>query len=161
MTGRRIRIANGQGFWGDSVDAPVSLVETGGIDYLTLDYLAEVTMSIMQRQKRKDPKLGYATDFVDLMRRILRPCREKRIRVIANAGGVNPAACREKVLEVARELGLAKVRIATVEGDDILPRLDDLIARGATLSSMDTGRPLSDVRDRVLSANVYISTTAL
>src|SRR2546428_11915541 len=87
-----IRIATGQGFWGDSVDAPVALVETGGIDYLTLDYLAEVTMSIMQRQKRKDPLLGYATDFVDLMRRVLPACKEKGIRVVANAGGVNPAA---------------------------------------------------------------------
>src|SRR5437870_4803044 len=126
MTGRRIRIANGQGFWGDSVDAPVYLVEAGGIDYLTLDYLAEVTMSIMQRQKRKDPRLGYATDFVDLMRRILRPCKEKGIRVIANAGGVNPAACCERVLEAARRLGVSPVRIAIVEGDDILIRLDEL-----------------------------------
>src|SRR5438093_13178980 len=131
MTGRTIRIANGQGFWGDSIDAPVSLVEAGGIDYLTLDYLAEVTMSIMQRQKRKDPKLGYATDFVDLMRRILGPCKEKGIRVIANAGGVTPAACRERVLDTARQLGIGRLRIAIVEGDDILPRLDELMGRGA------------------------------
>ena len=161
MSGKIIRIANGQGFWGDSVDAPVALVEAGGIDYLTLDYLAEVTMSIMQRQKRKDPLLGYATDFVDLMRRVLPACKEKGIRVVANAGGVNPAACRARLLEVAKQLGLSGVRIATVEGDDILPRLDELIARGAALTSMDTGRPFSEVREHVLSANVYISTHAL
>jgi len=155
-----VRIANGQGFWGDSVDAPALLVERGGIDYLTLDYLAEVTMSIMQRQKRKDPRAGYATDFVDLMKRVLRPCKEKGIRVIANAGGVNPAACRERVLETARALGV-RAKIATVEGDDILPRLDELLGSGETLASMDTGRPLSDVRDKVLSANAYISTLAL
>ncbi len=156
-----IRVANGQGFWGDSVDAPVALVERGGIDYLTLDYLAEVTMSIMQRQKRKDPRLGYATDFVELMRRILKPCREKGIRVIANAGGVNPGACRERVVEVARQLGVGPLKIAIVEGDDILGQLDELLARGAKLESMDTGRPLAEVRDRVLSANVYISTAAV
>jgi hypothetical protein len=161
MSGKVIRIANGQGFWGDSVDAPVALVERGGIDYLTLDYLAEVTMSIMQRQKRKDPQTGYATDFVELMRRILRACKEKKIRVVANAGGVNPAACRERVLEVARGLGIGNVKIATVEGDDILPHLDELIAGGAALASMDTGRPLAEVRARVLSANAYISTFAL
>ena len=156
-----VRISNGQGFWGDSVDAPVALVERGGIDYLTLDYLAEVTMSIMQRQKRKDPQLGYATDFVDLMRRILPACKEKNIRVVANAGGVNPAACRAGVLATARQLGMKNVKIAAVEGDDILPRLDELMAGGAALASMDSGRPLSDVRDRVLSANAYISTFAL
>lgn len=161
MSEKTIRIANGQGFWGDSVDAPVTLVEYGRIDYLTLDYLAEVTMSIMQRQKRKDPRLGYATDFVDLMRRILVPCKKKGIRVVANAGGVNPAACRERVLEVARELGVRPLKVAIVEGDDILPRLDELLDGGARLESMDTGRPLSDVRDRVLSANAYISTFAL
>ncbi|HJW08044.1 MAG TPA: acyclic terpene utilization AtuA family protein, partial [Holophagaceae bacterium] len=87
---KTIRIANGQGFWGDSIDAPVRLVEYGNIDYLTLDYLAEVTLSIMQKQKRKDPKLGYATDFVDLMARTLPQIKAKGIRVIANAGGVNP-----------------------------------------------------------------------
>ena len=157
---RTLRIANGQGFWGDSVDAPIRLVEEGPLDYLTLDYLAEVTMSIMQRQKRKDPRAGYATDFVDLMKRVLRPCKEKGIRVIANAGGVNPAACRERVLEAARALGV-RAKIATVEGDDILPRLDELLGSGETLASMDTGRPLSDVRDKVLSANAYISTLAL
>lgn len=81
-----IRIANGQGFWGDSIDAPVHLVEWGKIDYLTLDYLAEVTLSIMHKQKRKDPNLGYATDFITLMARILPELKKKGIRVIANAG---------------------------------------------------------------------------
>ena len=100
-----VRIANGQGFWGDSIDAPVRLVEAGGIDYLTLDYLAEVTLSIMQKQRRKDPQLGYATDFVDLMKRVLPQLKAKGIRVVANAGGVNPEACRAAVLEVAQEAG--------------------------------------------------------
>src|SRR5262245_25632842 len=111
MPDKVIRIANGQGFWGDSVDAPAELVQRGGIDYLTLDYLAEVTMSIMQRQKRKDPQLGYATDFIELLKRVLRPCREKGIRIIANAGGVNPRACCERILAAARELGVKPLRV--------------------------------------------------
>ncbi len=154
---RIVRIANGQGFWGDSVDAPVRLVEEGPLDYLTLDYLAEVTMSILQKQKRRDPRTGYPTDFVDLVRRVLPTLRRKRIRVLANAGGVNPNACREALMEVAREQGAKGLRVGTVTGDDILDRLDELMAAGVPFENLDDGRPLAEIRDRVLSANVYIS----
>jgi hypothetical protein len=155
--GRSLRVANGQGFWGDSVDAPVRLVEEGPLDFLTLDYLAEVTMSILQKLKQRDPKKGYATDFVDLIRRILPVLRKKGIRVVANAGGVNPEACRRAILEVARERGARGLRIGVVTGDDILGRLDDLIEAGVPLANLDDGRPLAEIRDRVLSANVYLS----
>ena len=100
---RIVRIANGQGFWGDSVDAPARLVEEGPLDYLTLDYLAEVTMSILQKLYRRDPSKGYATDFIDLIRRILPTLQERGVRGVANAGGVNPDACRPALHEVARE----------------------------------------------------------
>jgi hypothetical protein len=149
-----IRIANGQGFWGDSLEAPVEQVRRGPLDYLTLDYLAEVTMSILQKQKSRDPKLGYARDFVDMIARVLPVLKEKRIRVIANAGGVNPKACRDAVLEVAKKQGIA-VRVAVVAGDDIMGRLDDFLARGVELKNMETGAPLSTIRARVQSANVY------
>jgi len=152
-----IRIANGQGFWGDSVDAPARLAREGPLDYLTLDYLAEVTMSIMQKLKRRDPTAGYATDFVDLMRRILPDLVEKDIRVVANAGGVNPQACLRAVLDAARNAGVRGLRVGVVLGDDILDRLGPLLAEGVTLANMDDGRPLSVIRDRVLAANVYIS----
>jgi len=154
---RVVRIAAGQGFWGDWPEAPVRQVKGGPIDYLMMDYLAEVTMSIMQKQKSRDPKAGYARDFVPLMERILPDVVAKGIRVTSNAGGVNPRGCAEAVLEVARKLGLkGKVRVVLVSGDDILARLDELIAKGHALTDMDTGRPLSDVRDRVLSANAYL-----
>ncbi len=154
---RTIRIASGQGFWGDWLEAPVRQVEGGPIDYLMMDYLAEVTMSIMQKQKERDPKAGYAKDVVPLLQRILTQVVERNIRVTTNAGGVNPDACAAAIAEAGRALGLGgKLRIATVTGDDILGRLDDLIARGIQLKDMDTGRPLADVRDRVLSANVYL-----
>ena len=156
-----VRIANGQGFWGDSIDAPVRLVEAGGIDYLTLDYLAEVTLSIMQKQRRKDPQLGYATDFVDLMRRVLPQLKAKGIRVVANAGGVNPEACRAAVLAVARKLGVAGVKIATVTGDDVLERLPEFQAKGLKLANMDTGEGLFDTSRQILSANVYLQTQAM
>lgn len=155
--GRALRIANGQGFWGDSVDAPRRLVEEGPLDYLTLDYLAEVTMSIMQKARQRDPHAGYATDFVELIRDVLPTLRKNGIRVVANAGGVNPDGCRDALIAVAREQGAKGLRIGTVTGDDILPKLDELIADGVPFVNLDDGRPFSDVRDRVLSANVYIS----
>jgi hypothetical protein len=152
-----VRIAAGQGFWGDWLEAPVRQVQGGPIDYLMMDYLAEVTMSIMQKQKSRDPKAGYARDFVPLMERILPDLVAKGIRVTSNAGGVNPRSCAEAVLEVARRLGLqGKLRVGLVSGDDILDRLDELIAKGHTLSDMETGRPLADIRHRVLSANAYL-----
>ena len=126
----------------------------GPLDYLTLDYLAEVTMSILQKQRARDPKLGYARDFVDMIARVLPDLKERRIRVIANAGGVNPKACCDAVLEVARRQGIA-VRAAVVAGDDIMGRLDDFLSRGVELNNMETGEPLSAIRAQVQSANVY------
>ena len=153
----KIRIAAGQGFWGDLPDAPLRQVEGGSIDYLMLDYLAEVTMSIMQKQKARDPKAGYARDFVPLMKQILPACIQHSIRVTANAGGVNVEGCAAAVREVALELGLSgKLKVGIVTGDDIMDRIDDLLARGVELRNMDTGEPLATVRDRIQSANAYL-----
>ncbi|QUV83502.1 DUF1446 domain-containing protein [Chloracidobacterium sp. D] len=153
---KTIRIACGQGFWGDWLEAPVRLIEGGPVDYLVLDYLAEVTMSIMQKQKSRNPKAGFATDFVALMDRILPQVLAKNVRVIANAGGVNPQACAEAVRMVAARHGLAdQLRIGIVAGDDILGRLDELMAAGHTFENLDTGEPLATVRAHLQSANVY------
>ena len=146
-----IRIANGQGFWGDWLEAPVRLVEQGPIDYLTLDYLAEVTMSVLEKQKQKDPALGYARDFPPLVARLAGLLRERNIKAIANAGGVNPLACAREVRRLAPEL-----KVAVVLGDDISDRIDGLLALGHPLRNLDTGEPLATIRDRVLSANVYL-----
>jgi len=158
MPGKKtIRIASGQGFWGDRSSAPIDQVKRGPIDYLMLDYLAEVTMSILQKQKSRDPSQGYARDFVTVMAQILTDCADRNIKVIANAGGVNIEGCRDAVLAEARKLGLhGKVRVATVIGDDIMPRLQSLLDAGHKLTNMDTGAPLTDVMDRVMSANAYI-----
>jgi hypothetical protein len=152
-----LRIGCGQGFWGDRLDAPVEQVRRGPLDYLMLDYLAEVTMSILEKQKSRDPREGYARDFVPLVQEILPDLVDKDIRVISNAGGVNLGACRDALLEAARAAAFAgKVSIGVVSGDDILDRLPDLIARGHVLANLDDGRPLEEVLDRVESANAYI-----
>lgn len=156
MTKKIVRVANGQGFWGDSLLGPVRLVEEGPLDYLTLDYLAEITMSIMQKLKQRDPNAGYATDFVELLRRILPTCKKKGIKVVANAGGVNPQGCRDAIKKVVQELGLKGVKIAVVEGDDILSQLPDLMKGGETFKNLDSGEAVTSVLDRLTSANVYI-----
>lgn len=154
----KIRVASGQGFWGDLLSAPVDQVRGGQIDYLMLDYLAEVTMSIMQKQRSRDASAGYAKDFVSLMREILPDCVEKDIKVLSNAGGVNVEGCAEAIGKTAQEIELSgKVKIGVVTGDDILPRLDEFLDKGIELKNMDTGESLASIRDRVQSANVYLA----
>ncbi|MBK7706263.1 MAG: DUF1446 domain-containing protein [Acidobacteria bacterium] len=159
---QKVRVAGGQGFWGDLLTAPVDQVRGGEIDYLMLDYLAEVTMSIVQKQRQRDPNAGYARDFVTLMREILPDCVERDIKVLSNAGGVNVLGCAEAIKAVAAELGLAgKVKIGVITGDDILGRLDEFADRGIEITNMETGEPLSAIRDRVQSANVYLGAAPL
>lgn len=146
-----IRIANGQGFWGDWLEAPKQLVDAHGLDYLTLDYLAEVTMSILQKAKKADANLGYARDFPPLIQEIAPKILDRGIRVVANAGGVNPIACAKAIKKLAPSL-----KIATVLGDDILDRIDTLISEGQRLRNMDTGESIGAIRPDVLSANVYL-----
>ncbi|MDP9122679.1 MAG: DUF1446 domain-containing protein, partial [Acidobacteriota bacterium] len=153
---KTLRIGNGQGFWGDNADAPVELLRGGPIDYVGMDYLAEVTLSIMMRQKLKNPALGFATDFIGFVRRVLPLAQERNVRILTNAGGLNPRACRAQIFAVARELGLSGIRVGVVEGDDILPRLPELIAAGHPLRNMDTGEPLAPMSGKVMSANAYL-----
>jgi hypothetical protein len=152
----KIRIASGQGFWGDLIDAPVKQASQGQIDYLVMDYLAEVTMSILQKQKLKDPNLGYAKDIPSLMERLLPLMKEKKFKVITNGGGVNPIACKDAIFEVAKKLGITDIKIGIVMGDDILGRIDDLITRGIELNNMETGDSVKTIKDEVISANVYL-----
>lgn len=151
-----LRIASGQGFWGDLQRAPIDQARRGPIDVLVMDYLAEVTMSILQKQKLRDPALGYARDFVDVVTELAPDIREKGFKVISNAGGVNPIACAEAIVANARERGAHGLKVAVVTGDDLLDRLDDLVGRGVELKHMETGEPISTVLDRVVSANAYL-----
>lgn len=158
---KTVRIGNGQGFWGDNVDAPVELLRGGPIDYIGMDYLAEVTLSIMMRQKLRDPSRGYAHDFIGFLRRTLPELKERNVKVIASAGGLNPHGCRAAIHEVAEELGVEGVRVGVVEGDDVLPRLGELVAGGHELLNMETGEPLGPMLDQFTSANAYLGASGI
>lgn len=149
-----IRIASGQGFWGDLPEAPVRQVKQGPVDYLVMDYLAEVTMSIMQKQKMRNASWGYARDFVGVIESILPEIADGGVRVISNAGGVNPEACKDALLEIIADRGY-DITVAVVDGDDILDRIGELTGEGHALENMETGQPVTEVADRLLSANVY------
>ncbi|MEX2574318.1 MAG: acyclic terpene utilization AtuA family protein [Balneolaceae bacterium] len=150
-----IRIASGQGFWGDLPRAPVDQIRKGAVDYLVLDYLAEVTMSILQKQRMRNRNHGYARDFVEMLDEVLPELVSKGIRVITNAGGVNPVACKDAILEIARKHNITQLTVAVVDGDDILDRIGELTDRGHLLRNMETGSSVEEVKDRLLSANVY------
>lgn len=152
---RTIRIANAGGYWGDDPGALRRQIEGGDVDYVTIDYLAEITMSILQRQRAADPELGYAPDFLDQMRACLPLIVQRGVKVITNAGGINPLALGRQIRDLAASLGL-RISVGVVDGDDILPRLDELRAAGDPLSNMETGEDLGPVRSRVTAANVYL-----
>ena len=145
-----VRIGGASGFWGDSSIGAPQLVRLGAVDYLVFDYLAELTMSIMAAQKMKNPDAGFALDFVTVaLRSVLREVVEKGIRVISNAGGVNPQACGRMIEQLARELGVA-VKVAIVEGDDVMPQIPALRAAGVT--ELQSGQPMPE---KIVSANAY------
>ncbi len=150
----KIRIASGQGFWGDLIDAPFHQVTKGKVDYLVMDYLAEVTMSILQKQKIRNPGLGYARDLPDLMKRILPLCLEKGVKIITNGGGVNPVACADAILDIAVNLNIKKLAIGVIIGDDIHDNIDKIISAGCELNNMDTGESIIPYKDKLVSANV-------
>jgi hypothetical protein len=151
VTDRIVRIGGASGYWGDTASAPRQLVEKGEVDYLVFDYLAEVTMSILAKMRARSPDAGYATDFITLaMKPLIAEIAARRIKVVANAGGVNLAACRTALERLAAEAGVA-LRIGTVEGDDLMPRQDEL--RALAIREMTTGAPLPET---LLSANAYL-----
>jgi phage tail protein X len=150
MSTKKITIAAGQGFWGDWLEAPVRQIQGGQIDYLMLDYLAEVTMSVMAKQKEANPKLGYARDFPALIERILPDIVARKTTVISNAGGLNPKACAEAIVHAARARQIS-VKVAVVSGDDILA-----FTANNDLPHLETKASLNTIRDRITSANAYI-----
>lgn len=151
-----VRIAGASGFWGDRNDALLDQVRGGPVDFVLLDYLAEITMSILRVKKMRDPKGGYAGDFLKALAPALGDVVARDVRVVTNAGGMNPRACAEAVVQLAREQGHAGLRVGLVEGDDIVDRLGAIADGGVPLENMDTGAAFSTIRERVASANVYL-----
>lgn len=150
-----LRIGNCSGFYGDRLSAAREMVEGGPIDVLTGDYLAELTMAILYRSRVKRPETGYATTFLTQMEQVLGTCLDKRIRVVSNAGGLNPAGLAEALARLADKLGL-KARIAYITGDDVLDRLPAWQAQGHPLKHLDKGTPLNELKAPVVTANAYL-----
>ena len=152
---KQVRVGNGCGFWGDNLDAPILLAERGNLHYLTLEYLAELTMSILALQKQRDADAGFAGDFLDVLARLTPILAQRpRLKIITNAGGMNTLACARRAREIVQKAGLTR-RIAVVSGDDLMPRLDALLA-AHPFTNLDTGEKLATIRPRVVSANAYL-----
>ena len=148
---KKIKIANGQGFWGDSIDAPVKLIKNSSLDYLTLDYLAEVTMAIMQKQYNKNSNAGFASDFILFIKENFMDIINNNIKVITNAGGVNPHVCAEAIKDISN-----KLKVAVIEGDNILEEIHQYIDEGILFNNLDTGEPITKIKDLICSANIYV-----
>lgn len=152
-----IRIANGAGFLGDNLDAPRLLVEAATVNYLTLEYLAELTMSILARVRQKRSDLGYAADFLDVLKSICPALRlQQQLRIVTNAGGVNPLACARAAADELDREDLTSVKIGVVSGDDLLDRLNELQAAGCEFQNVDTGQPLRELAEPIVCANAYL-----
>jgi hypothetical protein len=152
-----IKIANGAGFLGDNVDAPRLLVERAEVDYLTLEYLAELTMSILARQREKDPSAGYAGDFIDVLKSLIPAIKsQQNLKIVTNAGGVNPNACAAAAAKVLNEAGFGETKIGVVSGDDLLPKMAELRAKGCEFKNLDTQQPISELSQPIVSANAYL-----
>jgi Acyclic terpene utilisation family protein AtuA len=152
---RPVRIANCSGFYGDWLDAARQMVEGGPIDVLTGDYLAELTMAILWKARQKDPSAGYARTFLVQLEQVLGTCLEQGIKVVSNAGGLNPAGLADEVGKLAAGLGLHP-KVAYITGDDLLDRVPDLQASGVDLANMDTGQSLADAGVQPVTANAYL-----
>ncbi|MBU2515856.1 DUF1446 domain-containing protein [bacterium] len=151
----KIVIANASGFWGDEADAVRRQVMGGHIDYLTMDYLAEITMIILGRQMAKNPEYGYARDFVASLESVIREIADKNITVITNAGGINAQACANAIEQITREQGL-DLPVAAVYGDNLIPDLQRLRSEGCDLPHLETGQPMDELFEKIESANAYL-----
>ena len=151
---KKIRIGGGQGFWGDSNDAAVHMIHEGDLNYMACDYLAELTLSIMQRQKLKNPQAGYARDFIKLLGECGREAYEKKIKIISNAGGMNIRGGVEAIAEQAKAQGLGGYKIGYVTGDDILDKLPKFLEEGMTFPNMDDAGDFNEIKDKIVNANV-------
>jgi hypothetical protein len=153
---RSLRVGAGQGFYGDTPDGALDVARDGDVRYICCDALAELTMAILQKDRMRNPEGGYTRDLPSFMRRLLPVTRERGIRLITNAGGMNPAGAAAAVRAVARDLGMSDLRVAEVTGDDLTARIDELRDAGAALDNMDTGAAFATVRDRVVFAVAYL-----
>jgi hypothetical protein len=153
---KTVRIGGALGYWGDRSDALFDLLKGGPLDFVMMDYLAEVTMSILQKQRAKNPKMGYAHDFVTVVKAALPLLKKQKTKLIANAGGLNPRECAEALVSAAREAGHDDLKVGVVWGDDLLPSLEKYKEQGVSFGHFENGRPLKEISGSVVSANAYL-----
>ena len=151
----KISIGGGQGFWGDSNDAAIHMIHKGNLNYMACDYLAELTLSIMERQKLKNPQAGYARDFIGLMDEIARESYDKKIRILTNAGGMNILACVEELRKLAESKSMQGYKIGYVTGDDMLEQIPEMLRQGIEFKNMDDVGDFKEIQDKIVNANVY------
>ncbi len=157
-----IRVGNGAGFWGDNLDAPRQLVERSDLDYLTLEYLAELTLSILAHQRSRNPQAGFVTDFPTALESLTPAlATQPKLKIVTNAGGMAPLECARQAAAILSRAGLGGVRVAAVSGDDLLPRIDELRAAGESFANFDTGADLGVTRSVIASANVYLGAAGI
>ena len=152
---KKISIGGGQGFWGDSPDAAIHMIRNADLNYMACDYLAELTLSIMQRQKLKNPSAGYARDFINMVKEIGKEAKDRNIRILTNAGGMNITGAVDAVKAVAEEQGMHGYKIGYVTGDDLLDKIPQMIADGCTFENMDDVGDFNEIKDKLVNANVY------
>jgi len=154
---KKLRVGSGSASWGDMMEPGVDLIEQGNINYLGLDHLAELTLSILQRWKAKDPTKGYIPDIIPFMKGLLPPAMKYGTKITCNSGGANPEAAAEAVVKIGESFGMKGLKIGVVLGDDLLDRLDEFKAQGIKFKNLDTGEEDIDrVKDRIIAANAYV-----
>ncbi|MEH7114940.1 acyclic terpene utilization AtuA family protein [Neobacillus niacini] len=154
--GKIVKVGSGQGFYGDTIEPAVYMAEHSDVQYICFDTLAELTLAILQKDRQKDPTKGYPKDITNTMRKLLPFVKEKGIKLITNAGGINPEGAKNEVLRVAKELGITGIKVGVVTGDDIYDRIDEFQENGIDLKSNDSNEDLSRVREKILFASVYL-----
>jgi len=154
MTKKTVRIGNAGGFWGDDLNALRRQLTGGPLDYITADYLAEITMSILRKQQLAQPELGYVSDFIDQMVDVADILATSKVRLIVNAGGINPVGCARMLLQKLE--GNTNLKVAVIEGDNLYDRIDEIYPAQANFKNMDTGDDFAEIRSRIQSANAYL-----
>ena len=157
---KSVRIAGGLGFYGDSWRPIKASIERGNVQYVASDHLAELTLAILQKDRQRDPNLGYTRDFAPMLLDLLPIAIPRGVKFIINAGGLNPMAAREVLLGALKKFGI-KLKVGVVLGDSVLERLDELQEVGVSLAHMDTGADITTVRDRLLFASAYLGARPL
>jgi hypothetical protein len=153
---KKVRIGAAQGFYGDTIEPAVATARNGNVQYLCFDALAELTMAILAKDKKGEQNAGYTKDISSQMKALLPYVKEKGIKLLTNAGGINPPGAQQEVLRVAREMGIKDLKVAVVTGESILDRIDELQQKGVDFNHIETGKSIDNIKDKLIFANAYI-----